>query len=174
MAVNATVVPQTPSRASYVQGTTIVGPKGDKGDKGDTGYAPEVTITEIENGHRVTITDDTHPAGQAFDVMNGEVQRDELGDLAFSDSASTDYTPAGTVSKPNVTVTPTTASISGMSAVGTLPSLSMTIADGVLELSFDQGTLPTQGTAQTVLTGITAELDEAPVFTGTEATIEVS
>ena len=42
-----------------------------KGDPGEDGYSPVVTITEIEGGHRVTITDETHPQGQSFDVMNG-------------------------------------------------------------------------------------------------------
>lgn len=37
----------------------------------EKGYSPEVTITEITGGHRVTITDKEHPAGQSFDVMDG-------------------------------------------------------------------------------------------------------
>lgn len=41
------------------------------GDPGEDGYSPVVTITEIEGGHRVTITDETHPQGQSFDVMDG-------------------------------------------------------------------------------------------------------
>ena len=39
--------------------------------EGRDGYSPEVTITEIEGGHRVTITDKDHPQGQTFDVMDG-------------------------------------------------------------------------------------------------------
>ena len=38
---------------------------------GPAGYSPEVTITEITGGHRVTITDEEHPSGQSFDVMDG-------------------------------------------------------------------------------------------------------
>jgi len=37
----------------------------------EKGYSPEVTITEITGGHRVTITDKEHPTGQSFDVMDG-------------------------------------------------------------------------------------------------------
>lgn len=48
------------------------GPKGDTGEKGDAGVSPNVTITTIEGGHRVTITDEDHPQGQSFDVMDGE------------------------------------------------------------------------------------------------------
>lgn len=39
---------------------------------GDDGYSPEVTITSITGGHRVTITDKDHPQGQSFDVMDGQ------------------------------------------------------------------------------------------------------
>lgn len=42
-----------------------------KGTDGEDGTSPGVTITEIEGGHRVTITDETHPQGQSFDVMDG-------------------------------------------------------------------------------------------------------
>lgn len=40
--------------------------------KGEDGVSPEVTITDIDNGHSVTITDANHPSGQSFDVMNGD------------------------------------------------------------------------------------------------------
>ena len=40
--------------------------------KGEDGYSPEVTITTITGGHRVTITDKDHPQGQSFDVMDGQ------------------------------------------------------------------------------------------------------
>lgn len=46
------------------------GPVGPNGPKGDSGYSPTVTVQEIQNGHRVTITDKTGP--KTFDVMNGE------------------------------------------------------------------------------------------------------
>lgn len=41
------------------------------GTPGQDGYSPDVTITEITGGHRVTITDEDHPQGQSFDVMDG-------------------------------------------------------------------------------------------------------
>lgn len=68
----------------------IKGPKGDTGDKGEkgddgeqgvpgipgeqgeAGVSPTVTITPITGGNRVTITDEEHPQGQFFDVMDGE------------------------------------------------------------------------------------------------------
>lgn len=46
-------------------------PRGQTGAQGDDGVSPEVTITTITGGHRVTITDADHPSGQSFDVMDG-------------------------------------------------------------------------------------------------------
>ena len=45
--------------------------RGPKGTKGDDGYSPTITITPIQGGHRFTVTDEDHPTGQSFDVMNG-------------------------------------------------------------------------------------------------------
>lgn len=46
-------------------------PRGATGAAGADGVSPEVTITSITGGHRVTITDADHPSGQSFDVMDG-------------------------------------------------------------------------------------------------------
>lgn len=46
------------------------GEPGAQGPKGDDGFSPTVSISEIDNGHRVTITDKEGP--HDFDVMNGE------------------------------------------------------------------------------------------------------
>ena len=99
-----------------------------------------------------------------------------LGDLAWKDDASGSYTPAGTVSKPTITVTPTTESVYSITDVGALPELTTTYdsSNETLTIGFSQGTLPTKGTAQTVMTGASAALDNNPVFSGTAATITVS
>lgn len=47
------------------------GPTGADGQDGQDGVSPEVTITTITGGHRITITDADHPSGQSFDVMDG-------------------------------------------------------------------------------------------------------
>jgi len=39
--------------------------------EGEDGYSPEISITTITGGHRVTITDKNNPQGQSFDVMDG-------------------------------------------------------------------------------------------------------
>lgn len=45
------------------------GSAGPKGDPGDDGVTPEITVTDITGGHRVTITDGS--GTETFDVMDG-------------------------------------------------------------------------------------------------------
>lgn len=51
--------------------SNLKGETGANGQNGADGYSPEVTINAITGGHRVTITDEDHPTGQIFDVMDG-------------------------------------------------------------------------------------------------------
>ena len=48
------------------------GQDGRDGATGEDGFSPAVTVAQITGGHRVNITDKTHPSGQSFDVMDGE------------------------------------------------------------------------------------------------------
>lgn len=72
-----------------VQGPT--GPQGPRGydgsdgQDGQDGVSPEITITDIPGGHRVTITDADHPTGQSFDVMDGDVGEVDAGDVGYDD-----------------------------------------------------------------------------------------
>ena len=111
-----------------------------------------------------------------------------LGTLAYKDSATgqftpegsiavnastgsgTSYTPEGSVSAPSISVASagSTASVTPFGSAGSLPSLSMTVQDGNLTISFDQGTLPSAGSAMTVKTGDASYEASAPTFTGTE------
>ena len=43
-----------------------------QGVAGQDGVSPEVTIASITGGHTVTITDEDHPTGQSFNVMDGQ------------------------------------------------------------------------------------------------------
>jgi hypothetical protein len=52
------------------QGAT--GAAGQDGQDGEDGFSPEVTIATITGGHTVTITDEDHPTGQTFNVMDGQ------------------------------------------------------------------------------------------------------
>lgn len=50
------------------------GEKGEKGDPGQNGISPVLTISDISNGHRVTITDTQ--GSKSFDVKNGANGKD--------------------------------------------------------------------------------------------------
>ena len=110
--------------------------------------------------------------GEDF-VFNGEIWQsvpDALGALAYKSSASGDYTPQGTISKPDLIVGFTETDVTVLSSVGTLPTL--TYDANAESLTFEQGTLPTKG-YQTIRWVSSVEVEDAPTFTGTAATITV-
>ena len=119
-----------------------------------------------------------------------------LGALALKDSATGQYTPAGSVSTPTITVTPSTttkyvassatgggAVTAGSAAACTLPVLTLSVANENLTIGWSAGsftantptsvTLPTFS-SQTIATGISSATSTQPTFTGTQAVIEVS
>lgn len=95
-----------------------------------------------------------------------------LGDLAYEDTAEGSFTPAGTVSSPSISVTPTTANVTGVLNAGTLPSMTYDSATETLE--FNAGALVTLAASLAVMTGATAALDSDPVFSGTAGTVTVA
>nr|DAI60829.1 MAG TPA: hypothetical protein [Caudoviricetes sp.] len=94
-----------------------------------------------------------------------------LKGLAFKDSASASYTPAGSVSAPTVSVAVNTAKVAPITGVGTLPNFTATVSNETLTLGFSAGSLPTKGEEVTVATGIKSASASAPAFKGTSATI---
>lgn len=79
-----------------------------------------------------------------------------------AESGTATYTPAGSVSAPEVTLATTT--VNSITAVGTLPSATYTA--NTENLAFSWGTLPTKGSATTVATGTVSSVSQ-PTFTGT-------
>lgn len=108
-------------------------------------------------------------------IFNGTAWQ-EFGDLsdlkglAYKDTASGSFTPAGSVSKPDITVTPQTASVPNVTGVGSMPTYTVTGETLVISA----GTTPTLGTPIAAMTGASAALDNAPAFTGTAGTVTVS
>lgn len=142
---------------------------------------------------------------------------DQLGALAYKDSASASYTPAGTVSKPTFTGTAATIrpkvtaagevskptftgtaatiktkitaagsvskpnvnmavaskNIYSITGLGALPSLQTVVEGEDLKLVWAPGSLPSR-TSEGVVANVSAELDAAPTFTGTEVEGEAS
>ena len=117
-----------------------------------------------------------------------------FGDLAFKDSASGDFTPHGSVSKPGIDVTLNTTSVNEMLTSGsvtegtpascTLPQLQMSYNENTSDFSISwtpgsfQANTPTQVTPPTsrnvyVVTNVSAELNDTPTFTGMEETVTV-
>lgn len=138
------------------------------------------TTSIVIDGETVTVGADDAGGVVGYDGMefiwSGTVWQEfgstgSLGALAFKNSATGSYTPAGSVSAPTVTLATTT--VNSITGVGTLPELSMSVSNETLTVSFSQGTLPTQGGATTVATGTVSSVSQ-PSFTGTAATIEVS
>lgn len=81
---------------------------------------------------------------------------EDLGDLAFKDDASAQYTPSGSISTPTITVTPTTTTVNSITDVGTLPTFEQ--GDDVFtQGSFTQGAF-SQGTLPTWTTQVNAEV----------------
>lgn len=103
--------------------------------------------------------------------------------LAFKDSASGSYTPAGEISAPTVSVSVNTTNIKPFGSAGTLPSctfprMTATVSGETLTLgwtagSFSAGTLPSAGADVSVATGIKSASATAPTFTGTASDITV-
>lgn len=156
----------------------------------------------VINGQNVTATKgDLVVSGSKEYVFDGTKwielgDLSALGDLAWKDSASGSYTPAGTVSqptftgdpmnssgnftpagsvsKPDVDVTPTSQNVTPFGSAGTLPVFTASVSGENLTLGFNAGTLPSGGTPVSVVVGVAAELHETPTFTGTQGAVSVS
>lgn len=99
------------------------------------------------------------------------------GSVAISTGTGTaNYTPEGSVAAPTISVKTAgaTTTVNSITSVGTLPSLTTTVANEVLTIGFDQGTLPTKGANTTVKTGDAAYQASAPAFTGTGAELKAT
>ena len=99
-----------------------------------------------------------------------------LGALAHKDSASGTFTPAGSVSAPEISVQTAgaTATVNSITAVGSLPSMTMVVSGETMTFGFDAGSLPVKGADLTVKTGDAAYQASAPSFVGTADTVTVS
>lgn len=129
---------------------------------GTATYTPEGSVESTFTGASMTSTGTFTPAG-SVSLTN----TNKTATVSKASSGTTTYTPEGSVSKPNVNITPSTTTVNSITNVGTLPTLTMTVANENLSISFSQGTLPTKGSDTSVMTGATAALASTPSFTGT-------
>ena len=91
-----------------------------------------------------------------------------LGALAYKNSASGDYTPAGSVAITKGT--DSTDTVTGVTANGTLPQAYFTQSGETLTFNFNAGALPTLGAEKTF---VTQRGDDTASFSGTPATVTV-
>lgn len=122
---------------------------------------------------KITVNEMTYDIKDAKARQSNEDLTASLGNLAFKDNASGTVTPTGTVSAPNINVTPTSANVNSVSNIGSLPTWSANVSEETLSFNFKQGSLPTIS-AVTVLTGIADAVASAPIFNGKESAITVS
>lgn len=130
-----------------------------------------VTVSTKTTSNK-TATVSKAASGTATYTPEGSVSKPTF--TGSSTSVSVTGTPTGSVSKPNITVTPTTETVNSITAVGTLPSWTATVANENLTIGWAAGTLPTKGANQSVMTGASAVLAAAPTFTGNEVTFSGS
>lgn len=85
----------------YLDGIgSIKGETGPQGPSGEDGYSPTVTVTEIEGGHRVTITDEV--GDHTFDVLDGEavISKTVAGEILAIEDGTADKPTALSVEIP--------------------------------------------------------------------------
>lgn len=85
-----------------------------------------------------------------------------------------DYTPEGAISAPAVSLSNAGATtiVNSISDVGALPTLTTTVQNENLTISFDAGSLPVKGVDTAVKIEDGSYTASAPIFTGTEAHLQ--
>lgn len=136
-------------------------------DSASASYKPAGTVSKLTfTGTATTSTGKFTPAGSV-----GLTTSNKTAAVSKASSGDATYTPEGTVAAPTISVKTagSTTTVNSITAVGTLPTLTTTVANENLTIAFDQGTLPTKGANTTVKTGDAAYQASAPAFTGTGA-----
>lgn len=137
-------------------------------DNTNGNYQPKGTVSQPTfTGSSTTSSGKFTPSGSVTVTTNATTNK--TATVAPASSGTATYTPAGSVAAPTISVATagTTTTVNSITAVGTLPTLTTTVANETLTIGFDQGTLPTKGDNQTVKTGDASYSASAPAFTGT-------
>lgn len=145
---------------------SLIGDLGWK-DSASTTYTPAGTVSKPTfTGSSSTFTGTITPHG-SIDLTT----TNKTATVSKAASGTATYTPEGTVTAPTISVQTagSTTTVNSITAVGTLPTLTTTVANETLTIGFDQGTLPTKGDNTTVKTGDATYQATAPAFTGTGA-----
>lgn len=133
-------------------------------------YQPKGTVSKPTfSGEELTSTGSFTPNGSV--TVTTRATANKTATVTAASSGTATYTPAGSVSAPTITVgtAGATTTVNSITAVGTLPSLTTTVANETLTIGWSAGTLPTKGSDQTVKTGDASYTASQPTFTGTGA-----
>ena len=136
-------------------------------DSASGSFTPAGSVSQPTfTGKSTTSTGKFTPAGTI-----GLNTTNKTAEVSKAASGTATYTPEGTVAAPTISVKTAgaTTTVNSITAVGTLPSMTTTVANETLTIGFDAGTLPTKGGNTTVKTGDAAYQASAPAFTGTGA-----
>ena len=141
------------------------------------GSVSKPTFTGTEGNISASFTPAGTVSKPTFTGTEGNVSASftPAGSVSISKGNGTaNYTPEGSVSAPTITVTPNTAKVNSITAVGSLPELTMTVESETLTFGWDAGSLPTKGSDTTVVTGIKSATATQPSFTGTGAELKAT
>lgn len=130
-------------------------------------YQPKGTVSQPTfTGSSTTSSGKFTPEGSVSVTTNATTNKTAT---VSTTTGTATYTPAGSVSAPTISVATagSTTTVNSITAVGTLPELTTTVANENLTIGFSQGTLPTKGANTTVKTGDASYSASQPSFTGT-------
>ena len=139
---------------SVYWGSLATGVSGVKGNAESAYRTGQVNLTPADIGAVTGPTSSTDKQLAVFNGTSGKV-------IKTGSINSHSYTPAGSVA-----VTLNTTTVNSITAVGSLPSLTMSVSDETLSFSWSAGTLPTKGSNTTVATSVKSQ-----TFSGTTATL---
>ena len=141
---------------------------GDWGDIGDLAYKAVAEGSFTPEG---TVTRPTFTGTEDDIVTNVTI----AGSVTISTGTGTaNYTPAGTIGTPTITVTPSTENIYGLNSAGSQDSLTTTVSGETMTLAFTAGAAPTRTAQQTVMKGISSASSTKPSWAGTGAKLNAS
>ena len=175
------------------------------GDTGETYITIDTVRAAVNNlrnelgelaFHSTTVAQYTPEGSVTGTVFNGLTDYISMSGTPEGSVSLSEYTPSGTVSKPNVDITKSTDTmyvagsstgggsvVNGQAASCVLPQLSISAENETLNISWTVGSFtantPTQVvlpsfTQKTAMTDVSAELDAAPVFSGDDADISAT
>lgn len=128
----------------------------------------------MPNISQIQVEDQIYQIKDAVARTDISTLQDSLGNLAFKDNASGDYTPAGTINGITGTATPSKVTLRVFNGTPTAPSWSASVdsTTETLSFSFNAGSISTK--TQSVVTGITDIEITGGSFKGTPGKVTVS